>query len=101
VRHSPGLDVVAGCEHKLNSSRTTPVARRVWLTTGVQLRGPEGAQRLRATSAATSELCGSGATSVRRLDPWCNRSAPFTLLVPIRGLQWSDLKQKPPPTEQR
>jgi len=26
-------------------------------TTGVQLRGPEGAQRLRASSAATSELC--------------------------------------------
>jgi hypothetical protein len=26
------------------------------LTTGVKLRGPEGAQRLRATSASTSEL---------------------------------------------
>jgi hypothetical protein len=28
----------------------------VGITTGVQLRGPEGAQRLRASSAATSEL---------------------------------------------
>jgi hypothetical protein len=31
----------------------------VGLTTGVKLRGPEGAQRLRATSASTSELAGS------------------------------------------
>src|SRR5690606_4267485 len=31
--------------------------RTVGITTGVQLRGPEGAQRLRATSAATAELC--------------------------------------------
>jgi hypothetical protein len=32
-------------------------SRCVCLTTGVKLRGPEGAQRLRATSASTSELC--------------------------------------------
>jgi hypothetical protein len=29
----------------------------VGLTTGVKLRGPEGAERLRATSASTAELC--------------------------------------------
>ena len=31
----------------------------VFLTTGVKLRGPEGAQRPRATSASTAELCSS------------------------------------------
>jgi hypothetical protein len=34
---------------------TGPVVR---ITTGVKLRGPEGAERLRALSAATSELDG-------------------------------------------
>jgi hypothetical protein len=33
-----------------------PIDARI--TTGVKLRGPEGAQRLRATSASTSELYG-------------------------------------------
>ena len=36
-----------------------PVAPSFWLTTGVKLRGPEGAQRLRATSASTSEFGGA------------------------------------------
>jgi hypothetical protein len=37
---------------------SSQVSRLVRLTTGVQLQGPEGAQRLRALSAATSELGG-------------------------------------------
>jgi hypothetical protein len=37
----------------------------VCLTSGVKLRGPEGAQRLRATSAATSELCGTASATHR------------------------------------
>jgi hypothetical protein len=44
----------------LTTSRKSPGSDRdtgkVGLTTGVKLRGPEGAQRLRATSASTSEL---------------------------------------------
>jgi hypothetical protein len=37
--------------------RHQPLVCDVRLTTGVKLRGPEGAQRLRATSASTAELC--------------------------------------------
>jgi hypothetical protein len=37
-----------------------------WLTAGVKLRGPEGAQRLRATSASTSELGGASLASLQR-----------------------------------
>src|SRR5262245_32575757 len=33
------------------------VGANVCITTGVKLRGREGAQRLRATSASTAELC--------------------------------------------
>jgi len=52
-------DVPRGSERPY-SERPLQVAMSsfVWLTTGVKLRGPEGAQRLRATSASTSELCG-------------------------------------------
>ena len=52
--------------------------RIVGLTTGVQLRGPEGAQRLRATSAATAELCdgshGRYLISSGNDDPICENS---------------------------
>src|SRR5690606_33834750 len=34
-------------------------------TTGVKLRGPEGAQRLRVTSASTSELDCGGSSTIR------------------------------------
>jgi hypothetical protein len=33
----------------------------VGLTSGIKLRGPEGAERLRATSASMAELCGDSA----------------------------------------
>jgi hypothetical protein len=41
------------------------VRANVCITTGVKLRGPEGAQRLRATSASTAELCGTSSATHR------------------------------------
>src|SRR5688572_15105337 len=43
-------------------------ARDVRLTTGVKLRGPEGAQRLRATSASTAELYRSASLGAKTSD---------------------------------
>ncbi len=41
----------------------------VRITTGVKLRGPEGAQRPRATPASTSELSGALRSSYSRDNP--------------------------------
>jgi hypothetical protein len=51
-------------------------------TTGVQLQGPEGAQRPRALSAATSEFCG-----VHRRFPPSSERCPLGTTVPASGLQ--------------
>jgi hypothetical protein len=55
-------------------AQTMPMAR-VSLTTGVQLRGPEGAQRPRASSASTSEL-GSTETQASHPPKWSTTLLP-------------------------
>jgi hypothetical protein len=47
----------------------TPARNSVCPTTGVQLQGPEGAQRLRALPAATSELGSAGAFALYGASP--------------------------------
>ena len=64
VSSAPRAAPSASGERRLIRLRRRPVLRGgrprhpVCLTTGIKLRGPEGAQRLRATSASMSELCG-------------------------------------------
>jgi hypothetical protein len=48
------------------------------LTTGVKLRGPEGAQRLRATSASTSEFGSAGFRPSPHQRPLCSESCPIS-----------------------
>jgi hypothetical protein len=52
----PVRDIAAGCRKSKKASSLRNTLLQVCTTTGVKLRGPEGAQRLRATSASTSEL---------------------------------------------
>jgi hypothetical protein len=49
--------------------------------TGVQLQGPEGAQRPRALSAATSELCSGSPTPCQVLSPENLSLFPFVVDV--------------------
>jgi hypothetical protein len=59
ISRSPTEGDVSPAEHR----GSVPVCP----TTGIKLRGPEGAQRLRATSASMSELGGPGTARVHRM----------------------------------
>jgi hypothetical protein len=61
------------------------IVPRVCPTSGIKLRGPEGAQRLRATSASISELCGARFSVFRRFR---EKGCPIDALSIQRAICW-------------